>query len=604
MSTPQRADELFQGQLAHVRRDTDRLFFWIMLGQWALAIGMAWFLSPYAWSGRTRTLHLHVQAAVVFGGLLNALPWLAIRKRAGAATTRHTIAAVQMLWSALLIDVTGGRIETHFHIFGSLAFLAFYRDARVLWTATLVTSLDHLLRGLFWPDAVYGVANPEWWRFLEHAAWVLFEVVVLWIGIARALRDTRLLAEREAELEQTHAIVEREVQMRTSELGESLARYRALVEKTNAIPFEIDSVNGQLAYIAPQAVAFYDLPMEVLYSRGFMEYVHADDRTRLIEFFRHALHGKFPEGDVIDYRIIIGNRLKHVRTTMTFAAGESSIRGITMDISKQTKLEGELRQAQKLESVGKLAAGVAHEINTPVQFVSDSVHFVKSACDDLFALLERQRTGDEPAAFAERIDLRYLSEQVPRALELALDGLGRVTGIVRSMKEFAYPHTAEMVSVDLNQAIRSTLTIARGEYKYVAELSTELGELPSVRCHIGDINQVVLNIVVNAAHAIAEKKAEQKGSIHVRTHQDGDTVVIAVSDTGGGIPEHLQDSIYDPFFTTKAVGSGTGQGLAIARTIVVDRHHGGLWFESRAGVGTTFFIRLPIAGHVREQSAA
>ncbi|MET0284808.1 MAG: ATP-binding protein [Polyangiales bacterium] len=600
----QRSTSIYDAQLAHVRRDTDQLFFWILLGQWALAIAMAWIISPYAWVGRTRSIHQHVQMAVLFGGLLNVLPLLAIRRRSGEATTRHLIAAVQMLWSALLIDVTGGRIETHFHIFGSLAFLAFYRDAGVLWTATVVTALDHLLRGMFWPDAVYGAANPEWWRFLEHAAWVLFEVVVLSIGTSRALRDMRLLADRESQLEQTHAIVEQQVQVRTGELAESLSRYRALVENTNAIPWEIDGVTGKLRYIAPQAVTFFGAPTEQLQSERFAEIVHPDDRARLHEQFAGFMQGRFPNGDSVDYRIITGGRLMHVRTTVSYTPGEA-VRGITIDISKQTKMEGELRQAQKLESVGKLAAGVAHEINTPVQFVSDSVHFVKGACDDMFALIDRYQRGDDAEAHAERIDLPYLNEQVPRALEMALEGLGRVTGIVRSMKEFAYPHTAEMVSVDLNQAIRSTLTIARGEYKYVADLETELNELPSIRCHIGDINQVVLNIVVNAAHAIAEKKTEEMGRIFVRTHQDGDDVIIAVEDTGGGIPEHLHERIYDPFFTTKAVGSGTGQGLSIARTIVVDRHHGALWFDSRAGVGTTFFIRLPIAGlQRREQTAA
>jgi PAS domain S-box-containing protein len=604
MSTQPSKDSIFEAQLAHVRRDTDQLFFWILLGQWAFAVAMAWLISPYAWAGRSRSMHLHLQMAIVFGGLLNALPLLAIRRRSGAASTRHLVAAVQMLWSALLIDVTGGRIETHFHIFGSLAFLAFYRDARVLWTATAVTALDHLLRGMFWPDAVYGAANPEWWRFLEHAAWVLFEVVVLSIGTSRALRDMLLLAEREAQLGQTHALVEQQVQVRTGELAESLSRYRALVENTNAIPWEIDATTARLRYIAPQAVAFFGASMEQLQSDRFVEIVHPDDRERLLAHMSNAMTGHFPDGDSVDYRVITGGRLIYVRTTVTYTPGEA-VRGITIDISKQTKLEGELRQAQKLESVGKLAAGVAHEINTPVQFVSDSVHFVKGACDDMFALLDRYERNDEPAAFAARIDLPYLNEQVPRALEMVLEGLGRVTGIVRSMKEFAYPHTAEMVSVDLNQAIRSTLTIARGEYKYVAELETELQELPSVRCHIGDINQVVLNLVVNAAHAIADRKLEDRGRISVRTHQDGDDVIIAVEDTGGGIPEHLHERIYDPFFTTKAVGSGTGQGLSIARTIIVDRHHGELWFDSRAGVGTTFFIRLPIAGRQRrEQSAA
>jgi PAS domain S-box-containing protein len=601
----ERTTQLFDSQLAHVRRDTDQLFFWLLLAEWVFAVGLALQISPYAWAGRTRSLHIHVQMALFFGGMLNALPLILIRKHSGAPITRHAVAAVQMLWSALLIDVTGGRIETHFHIFGSLAFLAFYRDPAVLWTATVMTALDHLLRGLFWPEAVYGAANPEWWRFLEHAAWVLFESIVLTIGTAHALRDMRLLAEREAALEQTHAVVEQQVELRTSELAQSLARYRNLVENTNAIPWEIDASTGKLLYIAPQAARFFNCSPEDLQTERFPKLVHPDDRERLLAHMTQSYKGMAPESDSVDYRVVSGGKMIYVRTTLSRSKPGDPLRGISIDISKQVKLEGELRQAQKLESVGKLAAGVAHEINTPVQFVSDSVHFVKDACDDLFALLDRYQRGEPTSAYAQQLDLPYLKDQVPRALELVLEGLGRVSSIVRSMKEFAYPHTAEMVSVDLNQAIRSTLTIARGEYKYVADLETELGDLPRVRCHVGDINQVILNIVVNAAHAIAEKNSGRTGKIRLCTRADGDDVIVSIEDTAGGIPDHLHDRVYDPFFTTKAVGSGTGQGLAIARTIVVDRHRGSLWFESRAGVGTTFFIRLPIAGQQQlDQPAA
>jgi signal transduction histidine kinase len=617
MTSPQRTSrQLFNDQLRHVQRDADQLFFWLLLVQWLFAVVLALTVSPYAWAGRERSVHLHVQTAVLFGGVLNALPLILIRRHPGTWITRHVVAAAQMLWSGLLIDLSGGRIETHFHVFGSLAFLAFYRDIGVLVTATLVVSTEHLLRGLLWPEAIYGVSNPEWWRFLEHASWVLFEDVVLVFGTLRARGDMQLLAEREATLGQTHALVEQQVELRTRELGDSLERYRALVENSNVIPWELDPATGKLLYIAPQAAGFFGCPIDQLQA-NFVALVHPDDRVRLTTYFGAGIADNASSGDSLDYRMITGDRrLIHVRTTLgTFVPG-GPLRGITVDVSKQMKLEGELRQAQKLESVGKLAAGVAHEINTPVQFVSDSVHFVKTASDDLFALLaahQRVRLAapdaspvndDEPERMAEDIGLPYLKTQVPRALELALEGLERVTGIVRSMKEFAYPHTAEMVSVNLNQSIQSTLTIARAEYKYVAELETELAALPHVRCHIGDINQVVLNIVVNAAHAIGAQKSESKGTIRVRTERAGDDVLIAISDTGGGIPVHLHERIFDPFFTTKDVGLGTGQGLAIARTIVVERHQGALWFDSQLGVGTTFYIRLPIAGEQRIQKPA
>jgi signal transduction histidine kinase len=272
----------------------------------------------------------------------------------------------------------------------------------------------------------------------------------------------------------------------------------------------------------------------------------------------------------------------------------------------------ELRQAQKLEELGRLSAGVAHEINTPVQFVSDSLHFLRDAMSEVMGVVEKMRevrrsaangvpspeSMEAAAAAEDAADLDYLFENVPKAFDRTLDGLKRIATIVRSMKEFAHPDAAEMTSVDLNRAIESTLTIARGEYKYVAELETDFGSLAPLVCFAGEINQTVLNIVVNAAHAIADvvKDTGRKGRITIRTRQEGDQVLIAIADTGGGIPEAIRERVFEPFFTTKGVGKGTGQGLALARTVVVDKHGGELRLESVMGTGTTFLIRLPVHG--------
>jgi signal transduction histidine kinase len=194
---------------------------------------------------------------------------------------------------------------------------------------------------------------------------------------------------------------------------------------------------------------------------------------------------------------------------------------------------------------------------------------------------------------------------VPGAIDRSIDGLGRVTAIVKSMKDFAHPDRKEMVAVDLNQGIRSTLIIARNEYKYVADVEAHYGHLPPVLCHGGDINQVVLNIIVNAAHAIGDVVAgtSYRGRIGIETCREGEWAVIRISDTGGGIPESIRSLIFDPFFTTKGVGKGTGQGLAIARTIVADRHQGQVSFETEPGHGTTFTIKLPIDGPRSEAAA-
>lgn len=196
-----RTEELLQEQRQAVYRRTDRVFVWLMLAQWVFAIAIAVIFSPYGWEGKVRTTHTHVLAAVFLGGALNTLPLLLARLRPGALLTRCVIAVAQMLWSALLIHLTGGRIETHFHVFGSLAFLAFYRDWRVLIPATVTVSADHLVRGVFWPESVYGIVSPEWWRFLEHAFWVVFEDVVLVMSCVVGQREMRDVARRRAEVE-------------------------------------------------------------------------------------------------------------------------------------------------------------------------------------------------------------------------------------------------------------------------------------------------------------------------------------------------------------------------------------------------------------------
>jgi PAS domain S-box-containing protein len=278
------------------------------------------------------------------------------------------------------------------------------------------------------------------------------------------------------------------------------------------------------------------------------------------------------------------------------------------DVHEHKRLEIELRHAQKLEGVGRLAAGIAHEINTPVQFVGDNLPFLEEAAAAVTQLRERYRVlldravtagvvaATEIEAAERDTDIEYYDEESPRALEQTREGVDRVRTIVRSLKEFAHPGSGEAGQADLNHALESTITVARGELKHVADVRMEFGELPMIRCFIGDLNQAFLNILVNAAHAIGDVVAKSggRGTILVRTEHEGDYVLVSISDTGGGIPKAVQHRMFEPFFTTKGVGRGTGQGLALARLVVVDRHYGQLTFDSREGEGTTFQIRLPV----------
>jgi signal transduction histidine kinase len=275
-------------------------------------------------------------------------------------------------------------------------------------------------------------------------------------------------------------------------------------------------------------------------------------------------------------------------------------------------MEVQLRHALKLESIGQLAAGIAHEINTPTQFIGDNARFLQEGFGDLTALLRQYekllasakteallpKLVEETEAAVARADLDYLMAEIPKAVAQSLQGVERVTKIVRAMKDFSHPGTDEKTPVDLNKAIESTITVARNEWKYVAEMVAEFDStLPPVPCLPGEFNQVILNLIVNAAHTIADVVGDGgkgKGTITVSTRRAANWAEIRIRDTGAGIPEKVRDRIFEPFFTTKGVGKGTGQGLAIARSVVVDKHGGTIAFETDTGRGTTFIIRLPM----------
>lgn len=283
------------------------------------------------------------------------------------------------------------------------------------------------------------------------------------------------------------------------------------------------------------------------------------------------------------------------------------------DITEKQAAERELRQAQKLEAIGQLAAGIAHEINTPVQYVGDNIRYFGNVAADMQQLwehIERLQTAareEKPLAdpladleaWTQEVDLAFTLADMPSAIKQSLDGIEHIGSIVRAMREFSHPGTEEKTAVDINRALTNTLMVSRNEWKYVAEALTDLDpELPLLSCLPGEMNQVFLNIIVNAAHALADTSAhghqESKGQIRITTRAEDGWIEIRIADTGPGIPEAIQHRIFDPFFTTKGIGKGTGQGLAIARAAIVDKHQGTIDFRSQPGQGTTFILRLPL----------
>lgn len=292
---------------------------------------------------------------------------------------------------------------------------------------------------------------------------------------------------------------------------------------------------------------------------------------------------------------------------------------IARDRTQHKLLEMQLAHAQKMESVGQLAAGIAHEINTPIQYVGDNIRFLRESFDKLAQLLDAydrllevpsSTEASEPRAALARltaeIDLDFLRDEIPQAIVESIEGTDRVAKIVRAMKDFSHPGTEEKTYVDIHHAIENTITVSRNEWKYASNVITDFDpELQQVPCLPGEFNQAMLNLIVNAAHAIADANKQQsrtKGEIRIATRRHGDVAEIRVQDTGTGIPAAVQPRIFDPFFTTKPVGVGTGQGLAITYSAIVEKHGGAIRFETEMGVGTTFILELPLSLKVTEET--
>ncbi|MEN9573773.1 MAG: hypothetical protein RL514_1628 [Verrucomicrobiota bacterium] len=371
-----------------------------------------------------------------------------------------------------------------------------------------------------------------------------------------------------------------------------VARWNAAAEQT--FSFTAEEVLGRPFHALPLGWDWEKLLTVV------SEAVHTDRHLELDNFQCQPATGRHISLNlsVTPSKPDLENRLKYIL--------------LAVDTTQRRELETQLRQAQKLESIGQLAAGIAHEINTPTQYIGDNLRFLQDAFRDLGkllnahgALLAATKSGGVTAeviadaeAAAETADVEDLQGEIPRAIGESLSGVERVATIVRAMKDFSHPGSEDKTPVDLNRAIESTITVARNEWKYLADLETDFDTtLPPVPCLPGEFNQAVLNLIVNAAHAIAAKVGDGaggKGVITVRTRKDGDWADVRIRDSGTGIPEAARARIFEPFFTTKEVGKGTGQGLAIARSVVVDKHGGTITFETETGQGTTFIVRLPL----------
>lgn len=325
-----------------------------------------------------------------------------------------------------------------------------------------------------------------------------------------------------------------------------------------------------------------------------------------------ASHTIDTESDRSNFESVwVGAGGEHIPVLVSVGLADGGLAIAAQDLREQKRQEIERRHAQNLQSVGQLASGVAHEINAPLQFINDNVHFLKDCFADLCRLVPRYQALCRKAATRaltpeqidalrsaeEDADLEYIQNKTPRAFEATVDGLVQVIKIVSAMRQFSRPDRGETAYADLNRAIKASLAVAKNEYKYVADVSLELGEMPPVLCTASEISQVILGLIVNAAEAIghAKRGGDERGCIRIKSARQDGGICISVSDDGDGIAEELQHRIFEPFFSTKK-GKHPGQGLAFSRTIIVEKHGGTLTFETHAGVGTTFSVWLPIHG--------
>lgn len=457
--------------------------------------------------------------------------------------------------------------------------------------------------------------------------------LVLWIGvflavaIAIAVRKSEQVRQRARSLEQAAGTIEEHAEslarandelrdqaehLKATEeqLRRAAQERRRVLDALSAFLIGVDG-HGQVTEWNQVSSELFGVRAGEALERPFDQLALPWDREAVGDAVRECLaSGRRVLRDAFAVAQQDGSRIVSFTVNPTQHEGRRGFVIIGADVTERQMLESQLHAARKLESVGTLSAGIAHEINTPMQFVGDNVRFVAQSMGPAIALLElapallegarRGELDDEAARRVEQlldgVDAEFVTAEVPLALDETLEGIERVTTIVRAMKDFSHPGGDGHELADLNQAIETTLAVARNEYKYIADVQTDLADLPRVECWVGDLNQVFLNLLVNGTHAIRDRLGDsgRRGTLTVSSRLDGDHVELRFGDSGGGIPEDVRGQIFDQFFTTKEIGVGTGLGLSIARAVVVDKHGGTIDFETETGVGTTFIVRLPV----------
>lgn len=575
-----RTQKLLSFHQQEIYRRTDALFAIIMVFQYCAGLGIAAWLSPQTWWGQYSAVHVHLWAALLLGGALTSLPVYLALRHPGEGKTRQTIALCQMLTGVLLIHLTGGRIETHFHVFGSLAFLACYRDWRVIATASLVVTLDHWLRGLYWPQSVYGILTADYWRFLEHTAWVVFEDIFLLRSCLQSQQEMQQIAERQAQIEMIKASVEQQVQERTLELRESNERFRSTVEYSS-IGVALVAPDGRWLQANPALCEIIGYSEAELLHLNFQSLTHPDDLTANSRYVEQLLAGKIrtyqmekryfhKDGHSVDVLLNV---------SLVWDKGGQPLYFIKQiqDISERKRAEAALAQArdQALAAArhkSEFLASMSHEIRTPMNGVIG-----------MTGLLLDTPLDEEQRDYAEIVQ------------SSAKTLLTIINDILDFSKIEAGKLNLEAVPFHLSATLEDTIRpFARQAKGTPVNIACELSpDLPPVI--VGDhlrLRQVLNNLVSNAV------KFTKQGGITIRAAVESVApeevrVRFAVADTGIGISPAKQEVIFEAFTqadssTTRQFG-GTGLGLAITKQLVT-LMGGNIWVESEEGCGSIFYF--------------
>ncbi len=568
----------FEHALDELHRHHDRFFAWLLVVQWIATIVLAFFLSPHAWSG-TLPSHLQVLAAILLGGVVSLFPaWLGLN-RPGRTATRYAIGIAQMLMSALLIHLTDGRSETHFHVFASLAFLALYRDSRVLFWATGVIVADHAIRGVFWPESIFGVTDAPAWRTVEHAFWIFVEVAFLTLGIRRNLAEMRAGARDQLSLEGMAAHRERAERDRTQALAESDTRFRAYFQDNPVGLYRI-SADGDLQLANPALLKLlgYSSVEEMRVHRNELRETDAEASHR--DFLDRVIAKGAMEGQESIWVRRDGTKLTLRESARAVRGPDGKIQhidGSAEDVTEHRQLEERYTQAQKVQAIGQLAGGIAHDFNNIVTAITGFADLL--LVDDDLSDNQRRRVTE----------IRKASD--------------RAAALTKQMLAFSRKQTLQPRVLHLNTVVADLEKMLQRLLGEHIQIITDLArDLAMTRVDSSQIQQVILNLAVNARDAMPDggkltiETANLKlDAAYARLHpgvKAGDYVLLSVSDTGTGIRPEIRDRLFEPFFTTKAPGTGTGLGLATCHGIVT-QSGGHITVYSEMGCGSTFKVFLP-----------